>query len=32
MGMNEKVKFRKIYVRLLSQTLVYNVANLHQPL
>ena len=32
MGMNDKVKLQKIYVRLLSQTLVYNVANLHQPL
>ena len=29
MGMNDKVKLRKIYVRLLSLTLV---ANLHQPL
>ena len=32
MGMNDKEKLRKTYVRLLSQTLVYNVANLHQPL
>ena len=29
MGMNDKVKLRKIYVRLLSLTLV---TNLHQPL
>ena len=29
MGMNDKVKLRKIYVRLLPLTLV---TNLHQPL
>ena len=29
MGMNDEVKLRKIYVRLLPLTLV---ANLHQPL